>query len=83
METTMFPPNARLCVTVNRWIAWAIACFHHLLCHPIVDIVHHAIPHPELHLTCWVVALLCRVAGRGRAWSKRIEHIARMLGGDE
>ena len=73
----------RLRTVASRWTAWAIACFHRLLCHPIVEIVHHAIPHPELHLACWAVALLCQVAGRGRAWSKRIEHIARMLGGDE
>ena len=63
--------------------AQATCAFHRLLCHPLTEIAHHAIPHLELHLACWAVALLCRVAGRGRAWSKRIERIARMLGGDE
>jgi hypothetical protein len=83
METTMFPSNARPRTVANRWIAGAIAGFHRFLCHPIVEIAQHAIPHPELHLAFWAVALLCRVAGHGRRWAKPIEHIARMLGGDE
>jgi hypothetical protein len=69
--------------TCHAILARATCLFHRIQCHPIVEIAQHAIPHPELHLACWAVALLCRVAGHGRRWAKPIERIARMLGGDE
>lgn len=83
----MSSPDARWNTVTSRWIAWAVAQFHRLLCHSLTEIAYHAIPHPELHLGCWAVAFGCRLVGgvlrHKRRWLKQIEHLARMLGGAE
>ena len=87
MKPIMACPDTNWTDAASRWTSWTITQFHHLLCHPLTEIALHAIPHPELHLGCWVAALGCRLVhrllGHKPSWLKHVEHLARVLGGDE